>query len=484
MQPDKLEQYRPIFFPEAIAVLGVSGEEANAGARFYTSLLKAGFQGNVYAVNPRGGEIDGRPLYPSVSSIPHPVDTVIIAIPAMHVPTVLEECAKKGVKVAQIYTAGFSESGTEEGRRLEAVIVEKARQNGILIVGPNCMGVYSPARRLPYGMSNYAGEVGSIGFLSQSGGLGGMLMDMGVMRGLKFSKAVSFGNGTMLDSVDYLDYFAADPATTVVGAYLEGMRNGARFLESAIRVARKKPLVLWRGGRTEVGAKCAVSHTGSLAGPDALWSALAQQAGAVRVFSLEEVVDTLLAFQVLERDPGNRLAFVSGLTGGGGGIGVSASDAFCSRGLQLPAFSAETRERLTRLLPPAGTVTHNPLDVGGQTIPMESLFQCFLAVVQDPAVDFLVFHERTGFFMQPAYTARVEAVNDLLITLKQTQDKPVVVISPAGTAENERLSTGKKLIQAGIPVFSTLEGAAAALRNVNDYWAAKKNPEARIQNSE
>ncbi len=474
MKQNKFEEFHPIFYPESVAVMGVSGNGVNAGARYYLSLLRAGFLGETYAVNPRGGELEGRPIYTSLASIPGKVDHVIIAVPAGALLQALDDCASKGVKVAEIYTAGFSETGTEEGRRAEKALVEKARQLGILIVGPNCIGVYSPARRLPYGMSNYSGEAGTIGFVSQSGGLCGMMMDLGMTKGLKFSKAVSFGNGSLLDSVDFLDYFAADPETKIVGAYLEGMRQGPRFLSLARRLTKEKPFVVWIGGRTEVGARSAASHTGSLAAPDALWSAALKQAGAVRVYSMEELVDTLQAFQQIESPAGENMAFVTGLTGGGGGVGVSASDALMGIGLRLPAFGAETRRKLQQMLPAVGTFIHNPLDMGGQTIAMDSFLQCLLAVAADPSVDTIVFHERTGFFYQPFYAGKLAPVNEVLIKFKQMQPKPVVVVSPGGTMEKERIELEKPLVQAGIPVFPTSERAAQAMKNHHDYWASRQ----------
>ncbi|MDZ4245936.1 MAG: CoA-binding protein [Dehalococcoidia bacterium] len=470
METRKYEEFRPIFFPGSIAVLGVSADGLNAGGRFYTSLLESGFSGGVYAVNPRGGEIGGRPVYTSVCSIPYNVESVIIAVPATGILDVIEDCAGKGVKAAQIYTGGFSESETDAGRRLEKALVEKARQCGILIVGPNCMGVYSPAHKLPYGMTGFVGESGPVGFVSQSGGLGGMVIDIGITKGLKFSKVVSFGNGSMLDSVDYLEYLAEDPATKIIGAYIEDTRNGSRFLHAARRIARDKPMIVLRGGRTEAGTRSVASHTGSLAAPEAVWAALLRQTGVIGVNSLEEMVDTLMVFQHFDRSVGRRLAFISGLTGGGGGVGVSASDAFTGAGLTLPVFQGETQRRLKELLPPVGTIIYNPLDIGGQAIPPEKLTECLRVVDEDEDIDFIVFHERTGFFGQPVYVRRSEGVNEILIKLKELRGKPLVVVSPGGTSEEERVAVERRLINARIPVFPTMERAAAAMGNVSSYW--------------
>lgn len=470
MEKNKLQEFSYIFYPRAIAVLGVSSNGENAGTRFFTSLVKAGFKGKVFAVNPNGGRIDNAEIYRSVQAIPEDVDNAIIAVPAGYILEAMDDCAAKGVKAVQVYTAGFSETGHQQGCKLEEALVAKARNSGIRIVGPNCMGVYSPAKNLPYGMTNYSGEVGHITFLSQSGGLGGMVIDLGITRGLKFSKVVSFGNGSDLDSADYLEYFDADSQTKIIGAYLEGLKKGRRFLPLARRISKNKPFIVWRGGRTEAGARAAASHTGSLASPDLLWAAGLKQAGAVKVESIEEMVDTLLVFQQLGTWKGSRLAFVSGMTGGGGGISVSASDAFTSLGLKFPVFSQETQGQLKSLLPPVGSFVHNPLDIGGFVLPLDSLYRCLMTVIREPYIDLLVFHERTGNFSQPNYIPRVEGINGVLIKLRQDQPKPVVVISPSGTQEKDRLEIEKKLIQANIPVFPTMERAAMALWNLSEYW--------------
>ncbi len=470
MYRSRLDEFKHIFHPKSIAVLGVSANGENAGTKFFKALLAAGFKGQVYAVNPTGGSVDDHEIYRDLKSIPGEVENVIVAVPARAIMDAMDDCITKGVRAAQVYTAGFRETGLDQGLRMEAALVEKARSGGVLIVGPNCMGVYSPAVNLPYGMTPHIGKVGPVAFLSQSGGLGGLSLDMGMPRGLRFNKLVSFGNGSDLDSVDYLEYFAQDPDTTIIGAYLEGLRQGPRFLKVARQLFHKKPLIVWRGGRTEVGARAAASHTGSLASSYVLWSSAMRQAGAVRVDNVEEMVDTLLAFQQLGRWQGSGVAFVSGITGGGGGIGVTASDVLAGFGLKLPVLNENTQKRLKSMLAAVGTIVHNPLDVGGGSLPPDILHECFSAVLNDPAIDMLVFHERTSNFLQLNYLTRVEAVNEILIRLRSSQSKPIAVVSIPGTEENGRQALEKKLEQAGIPVFPTLDRAAAALRNLSNYW--------------
>lgn len=469
MDQSKLEELKYIFHPKSVAVLGVSGNGDNAGTKFFRALLTAGFKGKVYAVNPTGGRVDDCEIYHDVKSIPEEVDNAIIAVPARAILGAIDDCVAKGVKATQIYTAGFRETGLEQGYKLEEALVEKARSGGVHIVGPNCMGVYSPAVNLPYGMTPFIGKIGTIAFFSQSGGLGGLTLDMGITAGLQFNKVVSFGNGSDLDAVDYLEYFAEDPEVKIIATYLEGLRRGPRFLKLARELFHKKPLIIWRGGKTEVGAKTAASHTGALASPDILWTAAIKQVGAVRVENIEETVDTMLVFQQLGQWKGKGVAFVSGITGGGGGIGVTASDIFSSFGLQLPAFSEATQRRLIKVLPPVGTIVHNPLDIGGGAPPPQVLYEVFSAVLEDPSIDILVFHERTSNFLSTNYVTRVEAVNEALARLRNSQSKPMAVISIPGTAEG-RIALEKKLEQPKIPVFPTVDRAAVALRNVSQYW--------------
>lgn len=466
----KLAQFRYIFYPRSVAVLGVSGNGDNAGTKFFNALLTAGFKGKVYAVNPTGGRIANHEIYRDVRLIPDDVDNAIVAVPSRAILDVVDGCIAKGIKALQVYTAGFSETGLSQNGELEKALIAKARLGGIRIVGPNCMGVYSPAEKLPYGMTSYIGDVGPISFLSQSGGLGGMVIDMGIPRGLRFSKLVSFGNGGDLDSVDYLEYFSEEPATKIIGAYLEGQRQGHRFLKLAKQIFHRKPLIVWRGGKTEAGAKAAASHTGSLAASDILWTSALRQAGAVRVENVEEMVDTLLVFQELGVWKGKGIAFVSGITGGGGGVGVTASDIFTGSGIALASLSSDTQKRLRSLLPPVGNIVHNPIDMGGGALPRDLFYECLLTILKDPAVDILIFHERTSNFLQQNYLSRVADVNEVLISLRKDQDKPIAVVSIPGTEEGGRLALEKKLEQNNIPVFPTLDRAALALRNLSSYW--------------
>jgi len=298
---DKLKEFEPIFYPKSIAVVGVSTDEQRPGSMYLDNLLRVGFKGKLYGVNPRGGKLLGLDVYPNLRSIPEPIDYVIAAISKHRMLDLLDDCKAKGVKVLHIFTGGYSETG-EEGRRLETELVRKARDIGIRIIGPNCAGTSVPSNYTPLGPVREVailGKAGQVAFISQSGGNAWFLSEVGRLRGIWFSKIISFGNAADLDSVDFLEYLAIDPETKVIGAYLEGTKDGRRLFRTIKETLKVKPLVIWKAGRTEAGAQTAASHTGALAGSDIIWTVALKQAGATQVESLEGLADSLLAFQDL-----------------------------------------------------------------------------------------------------------------------------------------------------------------------------------------
>jgi acetyltransferase len=313
-----------------------------------------------------------------------------------------------------------------------------------------------------------------VGFISQSGGIADKLMEIGMARHINYSKGVSFGNGIDLDASDFLQYLAADSKTTVVGAYLEGTRNGRHLFGTIKEVAKTKPLVIWKVGRKEVGAQAAMSHTGSLASSAAIWSAAIEQAGAIEVHSLEELTDSLLIFQQLGRYKGGNVAIIGGLADGGGGISVSASDACMETGLKLPPLSSKTRKQLTNLLGEVGSILRNPVDVSAaQFHGLSTLFQAIELVVEDPIIELLLIQEDVDIFLAYFSIEEMKKINDFFIELKNRQNKPLVVVLPPGSAEPERLNMEQMLLEASIPVFCTMGRAAKAIMSINKYFGSK-----------
>ncbi|MBE0430652.1 MAG: CoA-binding protein [Dehalococcoidia bacterium] len=469
MFEEKLKELEPVFYPGSIAVVGASANSRKAGTAWVWTLMSAGFPGPIYPVGFSGGRIGDLEVYPSLKHVPGDIDYVIVAIPRQSVLEFLDDCVTRQVKAVQFFTAGFSEMDAHRGRDVEEKMVEKARQGNMRIVGPNCIGVYCPERRIPFIMGTL-GDSGSVGFVSQSGGIAGKLATVGLARHINFSKGVSFGNGIDLDASDFLQYLAADPKTRVIGAYLEGTRDGARLFRTMKEVARVKPLVVWKGGRTEAGAQAAASHTGSLASSAAIWSAALGQAGAIEVYNLEELADTLLLFQQLGQWQGVRAAIIGGLADGGGGMSVSAGDACMDSGLEVPPLSIDTRKELGALLGEVGSILHNPVDVSqAQFRGLETLFRSIELVANDTAIDVVLIQEDVDIVL-PIYSQKgLEDINDFFIGLRNRQSKPIVVVLPPGSAEPERLQAEQRLLKASIPVFCSMDRAARAVSNLNRY---------------
>lgn len=470
MSQEILREFEPIFYPKSIAVVGVSATSIKAGSLWVWALKSAGFPGPIYPVGSSGGRIADLEIFPNLRLVPGDVDYVIVSIPRRSVLDLLDDCAAKKVKVAQFFTAGFSEIDAQEGRKLEEQMLEKARRANIRIIGPNCIGVYCPEHKMPF-LVGPLGERGSVGFVSQSGGIATKLVTIGTAHHINYSKGVSFGNGIDLDASDFLQYLAAEPKTRVIGAYLEGTRKGARLFNTVKEVARAKPLVVWKGGRTEAGAQAAMSHTGSLASSPAIWSAMLRQVGAIEVHSLEELTDTLLAFQQLGRRQGTRAAIIGGLADGAGGNSVAAGDACMENGLQIPPVSFETKQKLGELLGEVGGILCNPLDLSqAQFRGLPALFQAIDLVVRDTTSDIVLIQEDVDILL-PIYSRKgVEEINEFFIELGSKQSKPIIVVLPPGSAETERLQIEQKLLTGNIPVFCSMGRAARAVYKLSQYY--------------
>lgn len=478
---DKLKELEPIFYPKTLAVIGASADERKfGGSIFLRSLQEFGFKGNIYPVNPQGSEIFGLKMYPNVRDIPEPVDLAHIMVPAPLVPRVLEDCVAKGVKAAQIFTAGFSETGEEEGRRLEGELVRIARK-GIRLIGPNCFGVYCPASGLTLLPGyDFPKESGPVAFLSQSGGYAAEFSREANGCGIRFSKVVSYGNACDLNEADFMEYLAQDPETRIITAYIEGPRDGRRFMRLVREVSKTKPVIIWKAGLTKAGARAVSSHTGSLSGEEAAWDALFKQSGALRVKSLEELIDTTVAFLHLPPTTGRRVA----VFGGGGGISVAAADACEHVGLSVPPFAAEIQEQLRQLLPPAGTSIRNPIDIGAPILPpiiIEKILEIAAGVenidtiIATQALHYILsgklsfLFDTGGSFVQDSVQAPVK--------IKRRFGKPLIMVLPIGSDEVEMIDAerGRREIQTtylneGIPVYPTLERAARAVANVIGYY--------------
>jgi acyl-CoA synthetase (NDP forming) len=451
-----------LFHPRSIAVVGASRDpQALANMAFLRPLLNGGFKGKVYPVNPRASEISGLKVYASLQEIAEPVDEVICSIPALITPQLIKECVIKGVKAVHIFTAGLSESGTEEGEKLEREIVEIARQGGVRVIGPNCMGIYSPATGLSYDLA-FSRQSGAAGALCQSGGHAFEIILRGNTRGVYFSKVISYGNAADLNETDFLKYFAQDEETKIIVAYIEGVK-GSGFAKVLAEAARAKPVIIFKGGRTEAGAKAAASHTASIAGSDLIWTSLCHQLGVIQVCSLNEMIDLLVAFLHLKPPKG----FRAGILGVGGGAAVQATDECESHGLTVPNFSTGLKEKLTKSTPKVGTSLNNPVDSApGAFWDPEALFDSIRVINYSKEVDFLLLYLElaTGVFRTSKEIS--QGILEVIIKANQTFDIPMaVVLLPVENDSGLKLFNSLKTagVEAGLPIYHSLSSAARAI---------------------
>ena len=389
MPSQTVEQLRRICNAESVALVGASDKEGSFGRLFLEGLRDAGCR-RIYPVNPKREEILGITAYPSISAVPGEIDLAILLTPTGVVLDLVKECVAKQVKGAVVFASGFGELGPE-GKQLELEIGRVGREGGTRVIGPNCIGLFNPRSGvITYPqvlMKGVPREPGSVGGFSQSGSFVDYLVWFLAEKGLRFSTVVSCGNECDLAAEDYLEYFGDDEQTETIVAYMEGVKDGRRFFEVAREVAREKPIVLWKGGMSEQGARAAASHTGKLAGSEAVWRAMFRQTGIIDVTSVAEVVDCAVAFHFLPLPRGRRVAVI----GGQGGTGVATADNCYALGLELPSLSEATVARLREVLPPVGTSVGNPTDTGVASLLDPSLYQKAIEIVAaDDGIDMIL----------------------------------------------------------------------------------------------
>jgi acyl-CoA synthetase (NDP forming) len=478
----------PLFRPRSVAVAGVSSRVdpsgSGGGLGFLRAIREMGFPtlhecrhgctsgdcatGCLYPVNPKADEIDGLRCYPSLTAIPGDVDYVISSVPAVAVPGLLEEAAAKQVRAVHLFTAGFSETGEEDRADLERQILERARAAGIRLIGPNCMGLYVPAAGLSF-MAGFPTEPGTVGMLSQSGANAGELVRFAGARGVRFSKVISYGNAADLNESELLEYLGDDPETEVVLAYIEGVRDGRRFAAALRRAAARKPVVILKGGRTEAGSRAARSHTGSLAGSIEVFDALCRQAGALRVASMDELVDLAVGFRFVPPPRGAGVAVV----GAGGGVSVLAADAFAAEGLELPPMPEDVQAAFRAFVPIAGTSVRNPIDTTSVFRPEEFVRTIELAA-RPASIAALVYHTSFSWGSRSAgdQDQRAADLARNLATARNRIGKPLLISVHPSLSGEGLVTTGQfveRCVAEGFAIFDGIDGAARALAGVRRW---------------
>lgn len=450
-----------LFHPKSIAIVGTPSDPAvnQRASVFLDSLMAFGYQGNIYPVNPKVSEIRGLRSYPSTMSLPDNPEYVICCIPAALTLQLVKDCASRGVKAVSVYTAGFSEAG-EEGGKLERELLRIARQGRMRLIGPNCMGLYCPSTRLSYS-SLLSREPGSVGLLCQSGGISLALTITANFMDIHFSKVISYGNAVDLNEADFLEYLGQDNETRIIGAYIEGVKDGPRFLRTLTRLTKAKPVALLKGGRTKAGAKAAASHTGSLAGDERKWHGLCRQAGAVQVYSSEEMVDFFEACLHMRPPKGRRV----GIIAWGGGPSVITTDHCESAGLTVPALPIETRKQLTEFVFEPGSSLSNPID--SPVLANPSLLRRIIEIVaHSKEVDALIIRLPLAVARPPFDLDVTDAIMEAIVETSVAIDVPVAVVQPHGDtpeSSGQFHAVHRRCVKANLPLFSTTHRAAQAV---------------------
>lgn len=442
----------PFFKPRGIAVIGASARPGSVGYVIVEQLKKR-FKGAIYPVNPRYTEILGLKCYPTVEEVPDPVDLAVIAVRAEIVPQVMESVGKRGIRAAIIVSGGFAEIGPE-GEERQRKVVEIAQRYGIRVIGPNCIGVldnssgvdtfFLPEDRLRRPVK------GCISIVSQSGALLAMWIDWMAMKGMGLAKAVSYGNKVDVDDVDLIEYLAEDPDTKVILLYIEGLKPGrGRAFIDAVRkaIARGKPVVALKGGKTERGVRAAASHTAAIASGYEIYQAMFRQAGVIEAETMEELFDIAKALTMMPPARGRRLLIVTNA----GGEGVLATDYATRYGLEVPILPKELREELRKVMP-QHVIVDNPIDLTGDTD--DERYRIALeAVLSRDVVDMAMV------IAPPHPPAMTERVVEYIAEVYREFKLPILVVVTGGYIAEKYM---RKFESVGLPTYPTPERAARA----------------------
>jgi len=456
----------------SVAVVGATSSIRGGYLGIFGSMRHFGYSGRLYPVNPKADEIDGIKAYPNLMSLPEKVDLVIIAVAAKAVPDALKDCIASGNHNIHIFTAGFREAEEEGAAGRQEEIETIARQGSLHVVGPNCMGWYVPSKKMLTWNAAPAGS-GPVSMISQSGGNAQEFTHHAAkVHRLFFNKVISYGNGLTLDSTDFLDYLAHDDSTSIITMYVEGVKDGRRLLEVTQEAARRKPVIVMKGGMTDSGARAASSHTGAMAGTGRIWEAYFRQSGAVRAESLEDMADIAAAFHYLQKTRGRRVGVVSV----GGGQAVAVADTLTLAGMELPVLTPATMGKIAEFIPPAGNIISNPIDsylAFMQTAYVGRIFDILAQsgevdnIIVSLPLDWLYREEAQGNFVEliARYLADEGRAKlgglPMMVAWRQYQD-----------AEEFRKMRGRMegiLLSAGIPVYEGLTRAVRSLSGLAGY---------------
>ena len=468
-----VKQIDYIFKPRSLAVIGASENVTKWGYLMLERPLKTGFQGKVFPVNSRVETILGQHCYPSVKDIPGAVDLAVITTPLQQVVPVMQECVEKGIKGVVLITAGFAETGNE-GKKLEDQVVEIAREGGIRLVGPNGLGIWSAAGKLNLAFDSLP-KPGNIAFISQSGTFGRYMAELAKNQGYGLSMFVSVGNQADLTVGDYIEYLSYDKETKAIILYLEGVKDGHKFMEASRQTVKGKPVILYKGGSTAAGKRATLSHTASIAGSDIIFDHACRQAGVIRTQEAFQIFDLAVAMLHQPLPAGNRVGIV-----GTGGQGVVAVDACQKLGLEIPELDDHTAIQIMQMLPPHAPLPRNPIDFAGgyrtamdEANAVEALMKLSYidAVITNIPVNPLVWGIRYDEMKDSRLLEESMKVAEQgtmrLCALPHLYKKPVVCVR--WHMGNSKDQFEKTLIESGVPVYDTPEQCARAIYGLVRY---------------
>ncbi len=453
-----------LFQPESVAVVGASRDEGKVGHAVLNNILQYEYQGAVYPVNPKADEILGVRCYSSLSEVPAKIDLVVFVVPARLVNGLIEQCVEKSVGAVIVISAGFKESGPE-GAKLERELRGSVEKAGIRMLGPNCLGLIDTSSQLNVSFARGMPEPGNIGFFSQSGALCTAILDWALVEGIGFSNFVSLGNKADIDEVDLLEFMRSDPNTNVILGYIEGVKDGQRFMQVASEVSREKPIILTKSGGTEAGARAASSHTGTLAGSDKAIDAAFAQSGIIRARTVEQLFDLAMVFTTGRFPKGPNLAIVTNA----GGPGIIAADAVERSQARMASFTKGTIDELRANLPPTAAL-YNPIDVIGDADAVRYKKGVELAL-SDPNVDGALVILTPQAMSDPADTGH--AVAEIA-----DSGKPIIASFMGGAAVKPGVEAMKAV---KIPNYHYPERAVAAFEALVKYQQWRNSPERKTK---
>ncbi len=468
------EKLDRIFNPKVVAVVGAKKDNNYNWLRSQSPVKELG--GKVYHVNIDknewpGAEELGFQNFSSLMDIPEPVDYVIVSVPAQVTPFIMKDAVAKGVGGIHFFTAGFSETGTKEGADLEMGIKKMAEDAGIPVIGPNCMGIFHPKVGLRQSGDQAYGEDGFMAYISQSGTQASGFSMEAKASGLNISKSISFGNGTVVDCTEFLEYLGDDPQTKLIGMYLEGARDGRKFFRVLRETARKKPVLVWKVGLTEDSARATESHTRSVSSSRSLWDSLIHQSGAIAATGAEEIAATAKALINLPPMTGNRAA----LLGVSGGHASELTEVFASTGLRVPAIADSAIDEIASYASRVGGSFRNPFE-GPSIRPNENLDKTLTIIGNDPNIDFVVMEVAAGNKIRDP-----EFINSRVKGIQNFQKAfPNKAISVVITTTNPYVETvnvremERDFAKEGIVAFQGMERGARALLNAYDYYTQRE----------